>query len=118
MRIKKFYIITVIICLPAILMMCRKAGEFSEADYDPRLSGGMATAFDETAGAFGHMVPSLNVNDIYAHDLGDGAVEQSFVTAPAPVNSGLGPVFSNVSCVSCHHNDGKGRNRTATGIFA
>jgi CxxC motif-containing protein (DUF1111 family) len=108
MRIKKVYIITVVICLPAVLMMCRKPGDFSESDYDPRLSGGMATVFDETAGAFGHEVPLLNINDINAHSLGDGAVEQSFVTAPAPVNSGLGPVFSNVSCISCHHNDGKG----------
>jgi len=89
-------------------MMCRKPGAFAEADYDPRLSGGAATVFDETAGAFGHMVASLNANDINAHELGDAAVEQSFVTAPAPVNSGLGPVFSNVSCISCHHNDGKG----------
>jgi CxxC motif-containing protein (DUF1111 family) len=108
MRIRKIYITTVIICLPVILIMCRKPGAFSEADYDPRLSGGAATAFDETAGAFGHEMPGLNANDSYVHGLGDGAVEQSFVTAPAPVNSGLGPIFSNVSCVSCHHNDGKG----------
>lgn len=108
MGIRKVYIITTIICLPAILIMCRKPGEFAEAEYDPRLSGGAATAFDETAGAFGHELPWLNANDIHVHGVGDGAVEQSFVTAPAPVNSGLGPVFSNVSCISCHHNDGKG----------
>jgi CxxC motif-containing protein (DUF1111 family) len=108
MRIQKVYIAVAIICLPAIFMMCRKPGAFSEADYDPRLSGGAATAFDETAGAFGHEVPGLNANDAYVHGLGDGAVEKTFVTAPAPVNSGLGPVFSNVSCISCHHNDGKG----------
>lgn len=112
MRIRKVYIAVAIICLPAIFVMCRKPGAFSEADYDPRLSGGAATAFDETAGAFGHEMLGLSANDSYVHGLGDGAVEQSFVTAPAPVNSGLGPVFSNVSCISCHHNDGKG-NPTA-----
>jgi CxxC motif-containing protein (DUF1111 family) len=108
MRIQKIYIITAFICLPVICIMCRKPGAFSESDYDPRLSGGAATVFDETSGAFGHEVPGLNASDAHAHGVGDGAVEQSFVTAPAPVNSGLGPIFSNVSCVSCHHNDGKG----------
>ncbi len=112
MRIRKTYIVTAAIILPVILMMCRKAGEFPEADFDPRLSGGLATVFDESSKAFGHNVEGMNGNDQYTHDLGDHAVEQTFVTAPAPVNSGLGPVFSNVSCISCHHNDGKG-NPTA-----
>lgn len=108
MKIRKVYIITLIICLPAIFIMCRKPAAFAEENYDPRLSGGMATVFDETTGAFGHMVSFMNADDITAHEVGDGAVGRSFVTAPAPVNSGLGPIFSNVSCVSCHHNDGKG----------
>lgn len=88
--------------------MCRKAEPFDENDYDPRLSGGAATVFDETSKAFGHNIDGLNANDLHAHVVGDKAIEQTFVTAPAPLNSGLGPVFSNVSCVSCHHNDGKG----------
>lgn len=92
--------------------MCRKPGAFAESEFDPRLSGGAATVFDETSGAFGHEIPGLSANDAHVHEIGDAAVEQSFVTAPAPVNSGLGPIFSNVSCISCHHNDGKG-NPTA-----
>ena len=48
----------------------------------------------------------------HAHELGDHAVEQHSLPWPCPLNSGLGPVFSNVSCISCHHNDGKG-NPTA-----
>lgn len=111
-KIKRIYIVTAIICLPVIFVMCRKAGDFPEDEYDLRLSGGMATVFDETSKAFGHQVDGLNNNDEHAHEVGDHGVEQTFVTAPAPVNSGLGPVFSNVSCISCHHNDGKG-NPTA-----
>jgi CxxC motif-containing protein (DUF1111 family) len=53
-------------------------------------------------------MPGLNERDERVHETGDAAFEQTFVTAPAPVNSGLGPVFNNVSCISCHHNDGKG----------
>ena len=106
------YIVVLAICLPMVFIMCSKPSDFAESGYDTRLSGGAATVFDETAGAFGHELPFLNSNDLHIHGLGDEAVGKTFVTAPAPVNSGLGPIFSNVSCVSCHHNDGKG-NPTA-----
>lgn len=108
MILKKSYTATLLLSLPVLFMMCRKPGIFQESDYDPRLSGGVATVFDETSHAFGHEIPFLTGNDQAVHELGDKAVAQSFVTAPAPVNNGLGPVFSNVSCISCHHNDGKG----------
>ncbi len=88
--------------------MCNKADIFPDEGYDARLSGGMATVFDATSKAFSHEVPGLNENDALVHEIGDAAFEQTFVSAPAPVNSGLGPVFNNVSCISCHHNDGKG----------
>ena len=111
-RVPRKYTVLSLLMIPVVLVMCRRPGVFEEASFDPRLSGGEATAFDETSRAFGHPVPGLNAQDQYAHDLGDGAIEQTFVTAPAPLNSGLGPLYSNVSCISCHHNDGKG-NPTA-----
>lgn len=102
------YLIVAILVGPALFMMCRKPGLFQDSDFDPRLSGGEASVFDETSKAFGHQVSGLNERDEQVHELGDGAIGATFVTAPAPVNPGLGPVFSNVSCISCHHNDGKG----------
>jgi CxxC motif-containing protein (DUF1111 family) len=88
--------------------MCRKADTFSADGYDERLSGGLATVFDETSKAFSHAIEGLTGMDMLAHEKGDAGFEQTFVAAPAPINSGLGPVFNNVSCISCHHNDGKG----------
>ena len=108
MQFKKVYFVAAIICLPVIFIMCRKPGGYAETNYDPRLSGGTYTVFDETAGAFGHELALLNAHDSRIHKLGDNGVGQTFVTAPATINSGLGPIFSNVSCISCHHNDGKG----------
>ena len=105
---KKYGIVLLLAGLGVFLSQCHKAREFAESDYDARLSGGSSTVFDESSRAFTHMIDGLSGNDQHAHDLGDGAFEQTFVTAPAPVNSGLGPLFNNVSCVSCHHNDGKG----------
>lgn len=105
---RKTGVIVSLIFLVAVCAMCRKAAPFPEEGFDERLSGGMATVFDETSGAFGHEIEGLTGRDARIHELGDIGFEQTFVSAPAPINSGLGPVFNNVSCVSCHHNDGKG----------
>jgi CxxC motif-containing protein (DUF1111 family) len=105
---KKIYVVGSFVALVVFLTQCNKTDVFNEAGFDDRLSGGMATIFDETSKAFSHIVPGLNERDEAVHEIGDAAFEQTFVSAPAPVNSGLGPVFNNVSCISCHHNDGKG----------
>lgn len=103
---------TLTICLITgsvlIFTQCHKASLFPDDGYDERLAGGMASVFDETSKAFTHPVDGLDDRQETVHELGDAAFEQTFVSAPAPVNSGLGPVFNNVSCISCHHNDGKG----------
>ena len=114
MRIRKIYIVAALLALPSFLVMCTKPATFSDDEYDPRLSGGAATVFDETSKAFGNMIDGLTDYDQHIHSLGDNSVDQTFVTAPAPVNSGLGPIFNNVSCRSCHHNDGKGSPTTGT----
>lgn len=105
---KKISVLTLIVCCIFLLTRCNKAGEFPDDGYDTRLSGGAATVFDATSKAFTHAVDGLSARNLAFHEVGDVAFEQSFVSAPAPVNSGLGPVFNNVSCISCHHNDGKG----------
>jgi CxxC motif-containing protein (DUF1111 family) len=88
--------------------MCNKPNILSDDQYDNRLSGGLATTFDETSQAFTHGIDGLNGRDGFVHELGDKAFEQTFVSAPAPVFGGLGYIYNNVSCISCHHNDGKG----------
>jgi CxxC motif-containing protein (DUF1111 family) len=105
---KKWYLISVMVLSVVVFTMCNKAAIFNENDYDARLSGGMATVFDETSRAFTNELPAMNARDERVHEIGDINFSKTFITAPAPVNSGLGPVFNNVSCISCHHNDGKG----------
>ena len=90
------------------MAMCRKPETFPESEMDERLSGGSQTAFDASSQAFTHEFEGMSEHDLEVHEIGDAAFEQTFVTAPAPVNSGLGGAFNNVSCVSCHHNDGIG----------
>lgn len=102
-------LVVLMLCAVAIVFsMCRKPQDFPDSGYDERLSGGINTVFDNTSKAFGHEFPGLGGYDLHIHELGDVQFEQTFVTAPAPINSGLGPIYNNVSCVSCHHNDGIG----------
>ncbi len=72
-------------------------------------SGGVATVFDATGSAFAQPAPTLSVSSLARHDAGDAAFEAVFVTSPAPVNPGLGPLFNANSCAACHTSDGRGR---------
>ncbi len=105
---KKLFLSVVVFSMIFGLSRCRKAELFPESEYDERLSGGSQTTFDFTSKAFSHPFEGMYAYDESVHELGDGQFEQSFVTSPALFFGGLGPAFNNNSCVSCHHNDGKG----------
>lgn len=73
---------------------------------DRSRSGGETTIDNATTLAF--TFPAPNVADLDKHLDGDLAFEVSFVSAPAPVNPGLGPIFNNNACVACHISNGRG----------
>jgi CxxC motif-containing protein (DUF1111 family) len=105
-------LITRIILLTGIAICvysCIEPEPLSEGDYNEWLAGGSQTVFDKGAGAFSSIFPDLAPAREEVHEIGDGAFEQTFVTAPSPVNPGLGPIFNSVSCTSCHINDGRGK---------
>jgi CxxC motif-containing protein (DUF1111 family) len=72
------------------------------------LSGGATTVFDESEEAFGSPAPNLQGENIERHELGDVAFGLEHVDGPG-INGGLGPIFDNVACESCHPGDGRGR---------
>ncbi|MCG8623999.1 MAG: thiol oxidoreductase, partial [Proteobacteria bacterium] len=73
------------------------------------LSGGETTVFDASSHAFSIPAPNLSDAALEKHLDGDVEFEAVFVTAPAVVNPGLGPIYNNVSCINCHSRDGRGR---------
>jgi CxxC motif-containing protein (DUF1111 family) len=109
---KKFCVVCCLLLIVFTGVLCRKAQTFPEESYDPRLSGGAATVFLANSQAFGSEIPGLSGYDAFMHGLGDALFGQTFVSAPAPQFGGLGPLYNNVSCISCHHNDGKGTPTT------
>ncbi len=72
-----------------------------------QLAGGTTTIFSDNSQAFSTVAPNVTGLDFTNHAFGDAQFEQAFVTAPATVNGGLGSIFNNTSCVSCHVKDGR-----------
>ncbi len=105
---RKLKVIGLLTLVVFVLVKCQKSTQFPADQYDNQLSGGDATVFDNTSKAFGNAFPTMSAYDTHVHEVGDLIFSQTFVTAPAPIHSGLGPIFNNTSCGSCHHNDGIG----------
>jgi CxxC motif-containing protein (DUF1111 family) len=109
--------VAVAVTIASILTGCGGGSEGSSSDppppppplVDERLAGGDLTVFLESSDAFENPAPNLTAADEQRHRVGDTAFDDVFVTAPSPVNSGLGPVFNNTSCSGCHLNNGRGR---------
>lgn len=79
---------------------------------DISASGGDMTTFDasESGHGFSTPAPNLSASDLALHLEGDVGFETSFTTAPNsahPELDGLGPVFNNADCNSCHQRDGR-----------
>lgn len=72
------------------------------------MAAGQTTVFNRTSSAYEQPSAGLNSEDFDRHAEGDAAFEAVFVTAPAKVNPGLGPLFNNSSCVGCHIRNGRG----------
>ena len=72
------------------------------------LAAGKTTVFNRTSSAYEQPSAGLTQENFDRHGDGDIAFEAVFVTSPANVNPGLGPLFNNASCVGCHIRNGRG----------
>jgi len=71
-------------------------------------SGGETTLINRTSSGYEQPAPNLSAKALDEHTEGDLAFEAVFVTPPAQINPGLGPLFNNASCVGCHIRNGRG----------
>lgn len=91
------------IVLSANLSMAQMAPVDSTA-----LAGGETTVYDRTSHGLGQPAANLTEAEMVLHVEGDDKFAATFVSAPAPVNAGLGPTFNNSSCLACHVRDARG----------
>ncbi len=104
----------VLTCLSLTMSGCT-GDDGSGSPGDPPLAGGETTIVNRTSSAFENPAPNLTAEDLEHHLDGDVAFEATFVSTPADVNPGLGPVFNNSACGSCHIRNGRGLPITGTG---
>jgi CxxC motif-containing protein (DUF1111 family) len=107
-RKRRYFLFALIAILLGILLSYLiRAGERVIAP-EPLLAGGITTVQNRTSHAFSNPAPGLSAKELERHIDGDGNFDAVFVTAPALVNPGLGPLFNNASCNGCHLKDGRG----------
>ncbi|HQV06963.1 MAG TPA: di-heme oxidoredictase family protein, partial [Chitinophagaceae bacterium] len=111
MHLRKTYKIGLLFAVAIVLLQigCSKFDKTFQTENSAILSGGQQTVFDAGSGAFGHPFPVMPENLQDVHEVGDAQFEATFVSAPAPLNPGRGPLFNNVSCSACHISDGRGK---------
>lgn len=83
------------------------AADGGEPEADLKLAGGETTVADRSSNAFTFPAPNLTEAQLERHLDGDLAFEDTFVSPPAVVNAGLGPLFNNNACTKCHVRDGR-----------
>ncbi len=93
----------------AMMASCRPA---SDAQPAPMAilppAGGLTSINNRSSGAFMLPATNLNAEELADHIKGDNLFAAEYVSAPAPVHAGLGPVFNNTSCQGCHIKNGRG----------
>ena len=99
------------VCVTFIaLQACRKPTNTDpEENSDEWYSGGRQTVFNSGSSAFG--VPFANLGSLKAdmHSFGDASFSAVFNSDKTQRFHGLGPIFNNQSCGSCHIADGRGK---------
>lgn len=98
---KLFYFLFIV-----ILISCKKETIINN-DASEEFPGGNTTYNYIFSGSFEQPASNLNTTEFAQHAAGDADFSNKFVTSPAIINPGLGPIFNQVSCVSCHPKNGK-----------
>jgi CxxC motif-containing protein (DUF1111 family) len=99
------YLIVFLAAILAAVLFSLKLKVNNLANYQ---AGGATTFYDRSSHAFSQPAPGLNAKEVALHTEGDVTFDAVFVTAPAPVHAGLGPLFNNNSCTGCHIKNGRG----------
>ena len=96
-------------CLTVVLMMaCNEDDPVVPTQPESVLAGGETTIFSAGPDAFTFPLANLDEAGLSRHFMADGIFGQQFVSAPAAQFGGIGPLFNQNSCESCHLRNGRG----------
>jgi CxxC motif-containing protein (DUF1111 family) len=94
--------------LLAIFAGLALSAQLSQAAPAVQRAGGDTTVDNRSSHGLSQPAANLSAADLAQHVAGDRAFSATFVSAPAPLNAGLGPTFNNSSCLACHVRDARG----------
>jgi len=97
---------TTYLLLIVLFISCKKEN-IDINDASEEFPGGTTTYRNIFSGSFEQPASNLNSLEFAQHAVGDADFSANFVTSPAPINPGLGPIFNQISCVACHPKNGK-----------
>lgn len=103
---KKIY---TLLLLSLSLYSCKDDAQVDDLPnlYERKMAGGATTVITNSSNAYSFPANNLSPEELALHLEGDLIFESVFVSAPNNVNEGLGPIFNNSSCISCHPRDGR-----------
>lgn len=108
MRLKRITLRVISVVLMVVMGSCQSDDEPATPDrYEGEAAGGTTTVYLAGATAFSRPAPNLTAEQLSRHLKGDLVFETNYVSGISPVAGGLGPVFNNNSCVSCHVSDSR-----------
>lgn len=96
-----FFLITMLFCYS-----CSKEEKLTNK-VSEEFPGGETTYPNIFSGAFQQPAPNLSSAELIQHDAGDANFSAIFIESPAIKNFGLGSIFNQNSCISCHVKDGR-----------
>ena len=89
-------------------MACHEDDPVMPGQPESVLAGGETTIFSSGPDAYTFPLANLSTEEIQKHFVADGIFGQQFVSAPADQFGGIGPLFNQNSCESCHVRNGRG----------
>jgi CxxC motif-containing protein (DUF1111 family) len=107
-----------LVCFSFFLVACNSKDSSSKPAYTyvEKTAGEASNTTSNLSGhGFSQPMPNLTDEELALHLSGDAFFEASFTSAPntaQPDLDGLGPVFNNADCNSCHQRDGRSSRLT------
>lgn len=108
---KTWQVASLLAAISMALTNCQKDGLLLVPEDGEQYAGGATTFFNQSRNAFGFPASNLEGLNALQFTTGNSFFNQSWVAAIASTTGrdGLGPLFNEPSCSSCHFKDGRGR---------
>ena len=109
MQLRSISLLVLLFIIVVTVQSCKKAEPVKEEEQNEWYSGGKQTVFVSGSSAYSQMFNGLTSQKAELHGIGDKAFEATFNSDISQLNHGLGPIFNNQACISCHIADGRGK---------